>query len=493
MPTRKLATCLMATTAFAIAQSAGAVGLPDVSNAHTGKQLKETNDFNAALKGGTPDLILRLRYEDVSDDIPAGTPISSAADADLLSLRTALGYSTARANGFYGRIEFEATTHIGDTNAFTVGDDLTFPPGPTGSRAASGHALIADPVHEDFNEAYIGWRSASSGCHNAPGGCDGSTTVKAGRQEIIYDNHRWVGNIVWRQNYQSYDAVRIDNTSIDNLSLSYTYLSRVNRTFGEDSAFNVSDMSDSHLINIAYDTPVGKLVAYGYLLNFDDNPNTPFTEGVGVGAGVTNFDSDTYGLRFSGKYETSDAFSLTYQLEYANQNPTKDASSTLSDNNYMLFEVGGDFKIAGKDTSLSIGQEVLEGNGVNALQTPLATVHAFNGWSDKFVGAPGGTATPVGGLEDSSISLEVKGLIGKSKLVVEYHDYQANTTVSGISAYGTEWGALFAKPFTKEWLGLIKYSSFTADSSWVNSAAGGVAAGAYDTDKFWVMAQYKFD
>lgn len=483
MSTRKFASCLMATATFAIAQSAGAVGLSDVSNAHTGKQLKETKNINAALKGGKADLSLRLRYEDVSDDIPAGSPLVGTEDADLLTIRTALGYSTARAYGFYGRIEFEATTIIGDTNALTVGDDLTFPPGPAGSRVAAGHSVIPDPQKEEFNEAYIGWRSASSGCANAPGGCNGGTTVKVGRQEVIYDNHRWVGNIVWRQNFQSYDAFRIDNTSINNLSLSYTYLDQVNRTFGPDSPFNKWLMNDSHLINIAYKTPIGKLVGYGYLLDFDDNPRTPFTEGVGLGPGVTNFDSNTIGIRFSGKYKTSDAFSLVYQLEYANQDPVKDADSSLSDNNYILVEAGGAFKLGGKPVVLKIGQEVLEGNGVNALQTPLATIHAFNGWTDKFVGAPGGTATPVGGLEDTSLTLVVKGLIGKSKLVFQYHDYQANTTVGGISNYGDEWGALFAKPFNKNWLGLIKYSSFT----------DGGDGFSFDTDKFWVMAQYKFN
>ena len=269
MSTRKLASCLMATATFAIVQSAGAVGLPDISNAHTGKQLKETKNINTALKGGKVDLSLRLRYEDVSDDIPAGSPLVGTEDADLLTIRTALGYSTARVHGFYGRLAFEATTIIGDTNALTVGEDLTFPPGPAGSRIAAGHSVIPDPQKEEFNEAYIGWRSASSGCESAPGGCNGSTTVKAGRQQIIYDNHRWVGNIVWRQNFQSYDAIRIDNTSINNLSLSYTYLNKVNRTFGPDSPFNEWLMDDSHLINISYKTPIGKLVGYGYLLDLD--------------------------------------------------------------------------------------------------------------------------------------------------------------------------------------------------------------------------------
>ena len=114
-------------------------------------------------------------------------------------------------------------------------------------------------------------------------------------------------------------------------------------------------------------------------------------------------------------------------------------------------EFGGAFKVAGKPVVIKVGHEVLEGNGINALQTPFATVHAFNGWADKFVGAPGGSGTPVGGLEDTSATVVVKGLWGPSKLVFQYHDYQADTVVGGVDDYGDEWGVLFAKPFPKHW------------------------------------------
>ena len=480
----KLPSCLMAAATFAVAQVAGAVGLPNVPNAHTGKQLKNVSSFNAALAGGTPDLWLRMRYEHVKDDIPSSSPLANTKTAQLLSLRTVLGYSTARYHGFYARLEFESNTRIGDDDALNINDDLTFPPGPTGSRINEGHAIIPDNPYREFNEAYLGWRSATSGCPNAPGGCNGKTTVKLGRQQIIYDNHRWVGNIVWRQNFQSYNALRIDNTSIPNLSMSYVYLKQVNRTFGADSAFNKWEMDPSHLINISYKTPVGKLIAYGYLLNFKDNPRTPFIEGEGTlgTPGIANFDSRTFGLRFVGKRPFGDGFAFLYDVEWANQDPYQDAGSTLEDNNYYNIEFGGAFKLVNKPVVVKVGREVLEGNGVNSLQTPLATIHGFNGWADKFVGAPGGTATPVGGLEDTSVTLVVKGLIGKSKLVVQYHDYEANKTVAGLRDYGTEWGVLFAKPFAKRWLGLVKGAKF-------DDGGDGFSV---DTTKYWFMAQYRF-
>lgn len=482
MATQKLASCLLATASLALAQGVAAVGLPDVSNVHTGKFLEEKDNLTNALSGGTPDLVLRLRYEDVSDTIPAASPLAGTGDANMLSLRTALGYSTSRYHGLFGRIEFEAVNRIGDDEALNVDGDLTFPAGPAGSRIAEGYALIPDNKFEEVNEAYIGWRSAH-GCPNSPEGCDGKTTVKVGRQEIIFNNHRWVGNIVWRQNFQTYDAIRIDNNSIENLSISVAYIDTVKRTFGEDSAFNEFKMESSQLINVEYNTPVGKLIGYGYLLDFKDNPRTPFPEGVGVGPGISNFDSDTWGLRFVGKHPLSDGFTLLTELEWANQDPSNDAAPTLKDNDYTNIEFGGAFEVGGKPVVVKLGQEVLGGNGINAVQTPLATIHAFNGWADKFIGAPGGTETPAGGLVDTSLTIVVKGLVGPSMLVIQYHDFEADTTVGGLSNYGTEWGVQFAKPFTKEWLGLVKYASFE----------DGNDGFSVDTDKFWIMGQFKFE
>lgn len=481
MVTLKYAAIVLAAATFVVAQSAGAVGLPDVANAHTGKQLKNTTSLGTALESGKTDLVLRLRYENVHDSIPASSPLAGTDNADMWSLRAAAGYTTARYYGFYGRVQIEGDTRIGSDNALNLNGDFTFPPGPVGSRIAAGHAIIPDNPFLEFNEAFIGWRSAN-GCMHSPSRCNGNTTVKVGRQTIAYDNQRWVGAIGWRQNNQSFDAVRIDNTSIPNLGISYVYLDKVNRLFGSASVFDVYKMNSSQLINVSYRTPIGKLVGYGYLLNFDDNPRTPFPEGVGaVGTpGIAIFDSDTWGMRLVGKHPLNGGSALLYELEGANQKPTHDAGPTLSSNNYYDIEVGGAFKVAGKPVVVKLGREILEGNGVNAVQTPLATVHAFNGWADKFIGAPGGTATPAGGLEDTSLVMVAKGLVGPSKLVVQYHDFRANTVVNGIKKYGTEWDVLFAKPFTKHWLGLVKYANY-------NDAGQGFS---YDTRKYWVMAQY---
>ena len=149
-----------------------------------------------------------------------------------------------------------------------------------------------------------------------------------------------------------------------------------------------------------------------------------------------------------------------------------------------------------------MGQEVLEGggDGKNALQTPLATFHAFQGWADKFIAPAGGTNTPSGGIKDTSINLEILGLfgsvIGKNKINIVYHDYEADKTFTGpngrISDYGKEWNLLWGKPdlFGKKGLlGAIKYADYNEDCG---TGAASDPLICVDTEKFWLMLQYTY-
>ncbi len=496
---------LVAILIFIVAQNAYAVGLSDVPNAHSGRYLPQSDSLTSAFIDGKASASMRLRYEEVDDNIPAASPIAGTDKAEQLTVRVAAGWTTGRFHGFYFRGEVEAGRPLGHDKALNLDEDFRVPPTPAGNRINAGHAIIPDNEFEEVNEAYIGWRSHEGGCPNSPDPCSGTTSVKVGRQEIIYDNHRWVGNIVWRNNFQTYDAFRIDNTSIKNLSLSYSYINKVKRTFGENSIFNEWKMNDAHLINVAYTFPdFGKLTAYSYNLDFDNNSRTPFEEGTGAAppfVGPVIFDSETNGARWVGKYALGDSMDLLTEFEWANQDPSDDAIDALDDNDYTNLEVGlrfggtrvdglGLMPIGEPTFIVKAGVETLEGNGTNAVQTPLATIHAFQGWADKFIGAPGGTATPVGGIEDTSASLTILGLfgsvIGKNKIVIAYHDYEADKTVNGVKDYGDELNLLWGKPNLfgkKNLLGLIKYADYED---------GGDVVGGFDTEKVWLMLQYQY-
>lgn len=503
---------LVAVAIFMITQSANAVGLENVPNAHFNAHHKlypEVSTLGALFTEGNEDFWIRYRHEDVNED-RGGTPLAGTNSAELDSIRIQAGFTTARYKGFYGRFELEASNNLND-RSLNIGDDFRVPPPPAVNRLNEGNAIIPDNKFGEVNEAYIGWRSGTGACANSPGFCDGKTSFKVGRQTIIYDNHRWVGDVIWRQNNVSMNAFRFDNSSIKNLGVSYSYVNKVKRLFGASSIFDEWKFDDGHLINLSYTIPqFGRFTAYGYLLDFKDNPRTPFEEGTGVAppfVGPVSYDSDTFGVRFVGRHEIGDSLDLLTEFEWANQDPSNDADDTptldFQDNDYSNIELGlrfggqrvdniGFLPVGSPTYQIKVGREVLEGggDGSNALQTPLATVHAFNGWADKFVGGPGGSATPVGGLEDTSVTFQVLGLfgdiIGKNKIVVAYHDYEADTTFGGtsrISDYGDELNLLWGKPNmfgVKGLLGAIKYADYDADDFDV------------DTKKWWLLFQYRY-
>ena len=118
--------------------------------------------------------------------------------------------------------------------------------------------------------------------------------------------------------------------------------------------------------------------------------------------------------------------------------------------------------------SVGLGLESLGGNPDpgEAFRTPLATLHAFNGWADKFL------VTPNAGIDDSYISLNVP--LGEWKLTAVYHDFAAEI---GGGDHGTEIDLSAARKLAERYSLLLKSAFFSADS-----------ASAYtDTDKFWVM------
>jgi hypothetical protein len=269
-----------------------------------------------------------------------------------------------------------------------------------------------------------------------------------GRQSVIFDNARFVGNVGWRQNEQTYDAFTVANTSLKDTAIVYGYVTNVNTIFGEESAKGNVD-TDTHLINISYSgLAAGNITAYGYFLDLTNAPAAS---------------NSTLGVRFAGATKMNDDVKALYTLEYAKQSDYKGGASTI-DADYNLIELGAEFS----GVTAMLGYEVL-GADTSAFYTPLATLHAFNGWADKFL------ATPANGLVDTYLSVE--GKVAGVKLQAVYHDFSADV---GSASYGSEVDLLAAKKFGKNYTLLAKYASYSADTL------------ATDTDKMWLMGQAQF-
>jgi len=159
-----------------------------------------------------------------------------------------------------------------------------------------------------------------------------------------------------------------------------------------------------------------------------------------------------------------------YEIEYANQKDYKDNPSDYSADYWHAglnastggFTVGFDYELLGSDNGTSF-------------KTPLATLHKFNGWADKFLG------TPANGLRDifatASYKVQGEGAMKGMLLKAVYHDFKSDV---GDLDYGTELDLLISKKLTKYLTASVKAAFYNSDGF------------ATDTDKIWFTLAAKF-
>lgn len=391
--------------------------------------------FTDALAGGKVSGDIRLRYEDVSDD-------AVAKDGEALTLRTRLGYETAPYMGFSALAEFE------DVRTMFGMDD--YAPETT---QVPAYAAILDRSVTELNRAYLRYRGISK------------LDLGYGRQRIIYDNARFVGNVGWRQDEQTFDGFTADYKGLPDFTFNYAYLTQVN---GVDETLDSSNIADN-LFNVSYQGFTwGKFIAYGYLLDHSDETNST------VNAGLRFKKNDTFGLRFDGAYPLpiTNSVKLLYTLEYA----TQDFESTAGvdrDASYEFAEFGVNYAMPTVALTGKVAYEVLGSDGGNyGFQTPFATKHAFNGWADKFL------ATPTTGLDDRFATIGVNWLPYKINFLAMYHKFDAD---EGSGDFGSEWDVQLTKAFGPHYTVGLKYAAYSAED-----------VPYKDTDKFWVWGEIKF-
>lgn len=343
----------------------------------------------------------RLRYETLSQD-------GFGQDAQALTLRTRLGYETPAWRGFKLLAEGENVTAIVDHYNSTTNGETAYP-------------VVADPETTDLNRLQISYTGEA-----------GQGVV--GRQRIILGNARFIGNSGFRQTEQTFDAVRIGLRPTPSLALTYVYIDRVHRVFTAKSVQG-DWVSDSHLVQAEATTPLGQLTGYGYLLDFENAPAQS---------------SATWGTRLAGSHKLSGALSATYEAEFAHQSDYRNSPSAF-DLTYIDLGVG----LTSGPRSASLGFERLDGNGRRGFQTPLATLHAFQGWADVFL------TTPVHGVRDinlrASTSVKPQGWRGPIRLQAAVHDF---AEADGGQGYGREIDVLVSTPLTAHITAELKAAAF---------------------------------
>lgn len=379
----------------------------------------QAQDWDAFVRAATPLLDVRLRYEGVEE---AGRP----ADAHALTLRLRSGLETGPWASTRLLIESEWVEALVDRY-----DDGIPPP--------EGRPVVLDPEAVEINRLHLTSTLIPK------------TTVLLGRQRINHDDHRFVGAVPWRQNEQTFDALRVTVTPLDGLVLDASHVVQVNRVVGPASPVGRIE-GQSELLHASYRAPFGTLAAFGYLLDLDELPADS---------------SATFGARFAGRWPVG-SMEVSATLSYATQSDAYD--NPLS---YRAPYALVDGAVGWAGLRLGGGYEVLgSSDGVKGFATPLATLHAFQGWADRFL------ATPKDGVEDlyASLGYTAKRVAGLDAVLVSlvYHDFDAERTSAGL---GEELNGLVRVGWQKLAL-TAKYAQYWARTY------------ALDVRKVWFSVEY---
>ena len=377
--------------------------------------------ISAALADSDVKASFRLRYEGVDEDVSG----AKDKDASALTLKSRLTVKSGAYNGLSLGVEVDnVTALVNDYN------DLTLD-------YSGNDSVVADPEITDVNQAYLQYKTTK-------------LTATAGRQRILQNNQRFVGGVGWRQNEQTYDGIRFQVKASDALALDYSYIYNANRIFADDSK-KADDLSGNfHFLNANYKINKShKLSGFAYLLDFDK---------------AHAMSSNTYGILYQGKFNN-----IFVNASVASQSDAGDNAISY-DASYLNAELGAKL---GKVTLLA-GYEVLASDdGKAAFATPFATLHKFQGFSDKFLGT--GSSAFVNGVEDAYITAKTK--IGGVVLLASYHDLSAN---EGGANYGSEVDLVAKYKINKTTGVLVKFANYSADDF------------SSDTSKLWLQLTTKF-
>jgi hypothetical protein len=374
-----------------------------------GQQQTFGDELHKLVSDGEFDLSFRYRFEFVDQD-------GFDEDAEASTVRTRLSVKSGEFRDASFFIEVDDVRQI-------IWDNFDQGGGNTPGRAE--YPVVADPDGTDLNQAYINYAGLDD------------WGFRLGRQRINLDNQRFVGGVGWRQNEQTFDAFRVDYRLLDKVDIFYSYVDKVRRIFGDEVRAGKDRQDMTQFVNVSGETPIGKLVGYYYYYDTDDRNSDV--------DGTASFSSGTGGVRLTGG---------------RGNNPNN------VDEDYWHLDVGASMDIY----EAHIGWEVLTGDDGDprnvAFQTPLATLHAFNGWADVFL------TTPPGGLDDKYVKF--KATPGDFVIDARYHTFEAE---SGGADYGDEIDLRVGYKFNKRFRGDLYFAAFDGDDFG-------------DVTKFWFMASY---
>jgi len=366
---------------------------------------EQAQDAWDAISGGKLLLDLRPRYEYVDQS-------DKPNQANAFTLRTLLGWETKSYHDFSGVLQFINVTYL-------FNDDFNSDPA---TKASSPYPTVPDPNNTNVTQMYLEWAGLDK------------TSIKFGRQIAEINNQRVLGDANFRQTPQTFDALSITNASVPNTDIYAAYLYRELTTGGTQLR------TQTPLVNLRYSfLPSENIIGYGI---FQDQPNT----GQNGDTGLSNGSNRILGVRLDGAHPLSDNWKGLYTAEYARQKPFADGDSAI-DAFYYHLALGAR---SGPYHGMVHQEKLSSNNGLYGFQTPLATLHPFQGWADQFV------VTPRQGVVDTWVNAGVT-VFEKLELYGEYHWFKSNF---GSINFGQELDLSAAYALAAGLIGKIEFADF---------------------------------
>jgi hypothetical protein len=377
-----------------------------------------------------PLIDTRLRYEHVEQEGLA------EEEADAATLRVRAGVTASR--GPWSVIAEAQGT-------LAIVDDYY-----DGLHGAAMRPLVADPENIALYRAQLQYKGKA-------------LTVTAGRQRIMLDDERFVGASTFRQNGQTFDAVRAEWTPVKGLKADLTYAWSVRTAWGVEGngPRPQSIGGDNVFANLAYATPVGTLTGFAYLVDQDS-------------AAVQGFrlSSRSFGARLAGTRALSPGAKLSYAASFARQTDWRRNPNDYAASYYLLdaaldlapVRIGATYEVLGAS----------RGTALTSFQMPVGTAFRFQGWAGRF------SPNPPDGVRDLFGTVAwVRPKAGRFQaltLQAQFHRFESDRLVRH---YGNELD-LLASAKLGRYTFALRYAEYDADRF------------ATDTRKAWVQLDWAF-
>lgn len=394
------------------------VGLSVILGLAVNSVCAEVSEFKQAVNDSKVDIGFRYRIENVDQE-------GVAEDALASTLRSRIGVQTGSAFGFSGLLEVD--------NVSLVGGELY----NNSLNGKVNYPVVADPSGTDINQVLLRYQSN-----------DSKTQFDFGRQRINQLNQRFLGGVAWRQNEQTLDGYRYQQKLPNNVAVDISHFYNVNRVFGPVGVKADEHGDFNNLLLSWLPTKTQQLALFHHDYHFDH---------WAVRSSVTT------GADYLGSFINTPSQKLQLHVALAKQTEGDNSLADFS-NNYSRLDVN--WKL--NTFNLEAGIEVLGGDGKTAVQTPLATLHAFNGFADMFLN------TPLNGLQDKWVGAGYL-LHGHCQLAAQYHQYDSD---KGSIKYGDEVNFTATHTISKQLQLLAKVARYSADTF------------SKDTNKLWLGVSY---